>query len=92
MVGSAPKSRLRKSDMKLSLKKAQPAEAPTPSLAERIRAIRDECEKIIEAEVQRVKATDGQGLPIDWLRQDLRARTGGHCDCRCALKLMEPKQ
>jgi hypothetical protein len=37
--------------MKLSLKKAQPAEAPAPSLAERIKAIRAEAEAIIEAEV-----------------------------------------
>jgi hypothetical protein len=75
--------------------KQLPQEAPEKSgsdLAERIKQIRAEAEAIIEAEVQRVKAGEAQGLPIDWLRQDLRARTGGGCDCRCALALLEPKQ
>jgi hypothetical protein len=76
--------------MKL-LKKSQPAEAPAPSLAERISQIRAEAAAVVEAEVARLKATpDACSLPIDWLRADLRARTGS-CSCACALALLEPK-
>jgi hypothetical protein len=82
--------------MKL-LKKSQPkpqevSAKPEASLADRIREIRAESEAIIEAEVQRLRATDAQGLPENWVRADLRLKTGGGCDCRCALKLLEPKQ
>lgn len=81
--------------VKLLTKKPQPKQEvsakPEASLAARIREIMTEAEAAIEIEVRRIKATDGQSLPIDWLRQDLRTRTGGNCDCRCALKLLEGK-
>jgi hypothetical protein len=81
--------------MKLLTKKPQPKQEvsakPEASLADRIREIISEAEAAIESEVLRIKATDGQSLPIDWLRADLRTRTGGNCDCRCALKLLEGK-
>jgi hypothetical protein len=77
--------------MKLKTKQ-QPEVSAGASLAERIRSILAEAEAVIEAEAQRIKATvDAQGLPIDWIRQNLRARTGGSCNCRCVLKLDEKK-
>jgi hypothetical protein len=48
---------------------------------------------VIEAEVRRIKATpDASGLPIDWIRMNLRARMGGDCNCRVVLKLDEKKK
>jgi hypothetical protein len=80
--------------MKL-LKKSQPQpEAPEvgPSLQERIQQIMDEAGAILEAEAQRRKATpDGQGLPIDWIRANARSLSGGNCNCKCALRILEKK-
>jgi len=71
--------------------KSQPQpEAPKASLAERITQARAEAEAFIESKVRELKASpDAAMLPIDWLRQDLRKRHGGSCNCRCALSLME---
>src|SRR5262245_49322510 len=62
--------------------KQQAKEAPVvgPSLAERLNQARAEAEAFIEAKVAELKASpEGQPLPIDWLRQDLRKRHGGSC-------------
>jgi hypothetical protein len=75
--------------MKLLNPKRKPAEAPTASLADRIRATCAEAEAYIETKVRELKATpDAALLPISWLDQDLRRRNGGHCSCRVALRLM----
>ena len=70
----------------------QPEASPEVSLAERIEQIRAEALAFVEMKVQELKASpEGKPLPIDWLRNDLRSRTGGSCNCRCALKIMEQK-
>jgi hypothetical protein len=59
-------------------------------LAERLEQARAEALAFIEAKVAELKATpEGAPLPIDWLRQDLRRRHGGSCDCKCVLSLLE---
>jgi len=75
--------------IKLKSKTAKPVETPV-SLADRIRATCAEAEALIEQRVAELKASpEGKFLPIDWLRQDLRNRNGGHCHCRVALSLLE---
>ena len=74
----------------LKTKQPQPQEAsPEALLAERIKQIMAEAEAVIEAEVQARKAGDAKSLPIDWVRMNLRALTGGACNCKCALKILE---
>jgi hypothetical protein len=81
--------------MKL-LKKSQPqsAEVSEVSLEERIRSTMEEAGAVIEAEAQGRKASpDAAMLPIDWLRMNTRAPSGGgSCNCKCALKLLEKKK
>jgi hypothetical protein len=58
-------------------------------LAERLEQARAEAEEFIEQKVRELKALpDAASLPIDWLRQDLRRRHGGHCSCRVVLSLL----
>ena len=60
------------------------------ALAARLERARAEAEAFIESKVQELKASEeGRLLPIDWLRQNLRALNGGHCDCKVALALLE---
>jgi hypothetical protein len=76
--------------MKLS-KKSQPQSAEV--LAERIKQIMEEAGAVLEAEVQRRKATpDGKTLPIRWIEMNARALSGGNCNCKCALKILEQKK
>lgn len=73
----------------LKAKQPKPAEAPV-SLAERIKQARAEAEEFIESKVSELKASpDGAILSVDWLRMNLRALNGGHCDCKVALSLLE---
>lgn len=68
---------------------AKPEETPV-SLAERIEQIRAETEAFIESKVAELKASpEGRLLPIDWLRADLRRRTGGDCNCKCVSAILE---
>ena len=63
------------------------------SLAERLEQARAEAEEFIEQKVRELKVTpDAASLPIDWLRQDLRKRHGGSCNCKCALSLLEDEK
>ena len=76
------------------LKTKQPKEevSAETSLAERLKQASAEAEAFIESKVAELKASpEGQLLPIDWLRNDLRNRTGGSCNCRCVLKILEQK-
>lgn len=77
--------------MKLLKSKQQPQRTPIAgsSLADRIRQARREAEAFVESKVRELKASEeGSGLPIDWLRQNLKARNGGNCSCRVALSLL----
>jgi hypothetical protein len=68
-------------------------EALVPSLADQLRAAQAAAEELIESEAQRIKSTvDAAGLPINWIRANLRARMGGSCNCACALRLLETKK
>jgi hypothetical protein len=77
--------------MKL-LKKSQPQKeaAPAVSLADRIRETCAAAEQYIEAEAQRIKATEGQPLPISWIRLNVYAMNG-RCPCRAVLNLLSQK-
>lgn len=71
--------------------KAKPvASTEAPDLANRIKAVCSEAEQYIESKVRALKADpDHAILSVDWIRQDLRRRTGGHCHCRVVLSLLE---
>jgi hypothetical protein len=60
-------------------------------LAEQITAAKEIAAQVVEAEAQRIKASEeGRLLPIDWIRQNIRAiARAGSCDCKCALSLLE---
>jgi len=63
--------------------KSQPkpvASTEAPDLAQRIRETCSAAEAYIETKVRELKADpDHAILSIDWIRQDLRSRNGGHC-------------
>jgi hypothetical protein len=68
----------------------QEVPAVVASLAARLEQARAEAGAFIESKVAELKALpEGQQLPIDWLRQNLRALNGGYCNCRVALSLLE---
>jgi hypothetical protein len=58
-----------------------------PTLEDRISAIREECDKYIDAKAEQLKL-DAPGVPIGVLRNILTARTGG-CACRAVLNNLE---
>ena len=74
----------------LKAKTKSKAPETSASLAARIEQARAEAEAFVEAKVRELKASpEGQSLPIDWLRHDLRGRHGSHhCHCRVALSLL----
>ena len=74
--------------------KPQPEASAEVSFADRIKQVCAEAGDVVEAEAQRIKASpEGELLPIDWLRHNVRAVTkGGSCNCKVALKLLEQKQ
>ena len=77
----------------LNKAKQQPKEAPVvgPSLADRIRAARDEANAFIDTKTAELKASpDGKLLPIGVLRQ--MVTRGDRCACAVALNILEPKQ
>jgi hypothetical protein len=77
---------------KRGTERSQPRTAPEkePSPAQQIKAARAVAEKIIESRAQEVKASDGAPLPIEWIRQNVRAMAkAGGCSCKCALAILE---
>jgi hypothetical protein len=58
----------------------------TPSLEERIKAVCEEAEAIVEAKAVEIKK-QFDGLPITWIRRDLENRAGG-CVCKQALAIL----
>jgi hypothetical protein len=68
----------------------QEAPAVGASLAARLEQARAEAGEFIEQKVRELKSLpEGQQLPVDWLRQNLRALNGGYCNCRVVLSILE---
>jgi hypothetical protein len=64
---------------------ARKQKVSAPTLEERVRALRDELDKLLDqiAEERRPKG-EGRAVPVGWLRQELNIR-GGFCLCRSYL-------
>jgi hypothetical protein len=79
-------------------KPASPKQEEDPSgsssLAAQIRAAQNRAAQVIESEAQRIKKSpEGELLPIDWIRLNIRAiARAGSCDCKCALSLLEDQK
>lgn len=71
----------------------RPQSAPDKgrSLADQIRAAQAAAAEFVERKVQEIKdSPEGESLPIEWLRQNLRATTrAGGCSCKAALVLLD---
>jgi hypothetical protein len=80
--------------MKLLKKQPQKEASSDASLADRIKQARNEAAEFVERKVQELKnSPEGQSLPIEWLRQNLRATTrAGGCSCKAALVLLEKEK
>jgi hypothetical protein len=78
----------------LKKKPKEPEAAPEPSLADRIRATCAEAEAYVEQRAREIKSRpEGQLLPLDWIRLNVRATTrAGGCHCKAALALLEEKK
>jgi hypothetical protein len=65
-----------------------------PSLADQINAAKARAAQVVEAEAQRIKASEeGRQLPIDWIRLNIRAiARAGSCDCKCALSILSERE
>jgi hypothetical protein len=80
--------------MKLLKKQPQKEASSDASLADQIKQARNEAAEFVERKVQELKnSPEGQSLPIEWLRQNLRATTrAGGCSCKAALVLLEKEK
>jgi hypothetical protein len=80
--------------MKLLKKQPQKEASSDASLADRSKQARNEAAEFVERKVQELKnSPEGQSLPIEWLRQNLRATTrAGGCSCKAALVLLEKEK
>jgi hypothetical protein len=69
----------------------EPAPAASPSLKEQIIAAQVAATEFVERKVQEIKdSPEGELLPIDWLRLNIRATTrAGGCACKAALSLLD---
>jgi hypothetical protein len=80
--------------VKLLKAKSQPQPQSAPdkgrSLADQIRAAQAAAAEFVESKVQEIKdSPEGELLPIDWLRMNIRATTrAGGCACKAALSLI----
>jgi hypothetical protein len=73
--------------VKLLKKQAKPVEAPTVSLAEKLKQARAEAEAFIDLKTAELKATpDAALLPIGVLRQMITRHD--RCSCSAALALL----
>ena len=70
--------------------KAQRAQAPEPSLVERIEALRGECDALIDQLTsEKKKSPDGKILPVSVLRHYLTK--GSACQCEVVERLLSEK-
>jgi hypothetical protein len=74
--------------------KPQEAAVVRPSLAEQIRAAQAAATEFVERKVQEIKdSPEGELLPIEWLRLNIRATTRANgCACKAALALLDEKK